>query len=534
MLSSLIPLDIILILQSERRKQDLRFTIPQSALPDHTRNIHERFLRHIWSRQYLEVSRLRTCDGRPLKVIEVGTLNFAGGPDFAEAKVKIGATTFVGDVEIHRTIGDWFSHHHQNDPRYNRVVLHVVLEGSPRQVDTPSLSGRKIPVLILSDFLSEPIQTIWQRAILDERARRSETIKCFNRNNVVPDVVLTSWLRKLATERLELKLRRFEERLKDLAYERLMTVRELPKTYGEPDVEGFPEEIPPPLRELSQQDLAKRELWEQILYEGLMEGLGYTKNQEPFLRLARSVTLKRLREFKLVQDEKKRETVLFAVAGLLPKIKSMRERDSKDYVRALIRAWNDLRSSIRIQKLRASDWQFFPTRPGNFPPLRISAANILIGRLLNEDLFRKIIQTLKYVDDPKGLRTALTRLLSVQSNRYWMHHYDFDQPTRKAMVALGVSRIDDILINTVVPVALLYARIFKEIQVRENTLRLYESFPSAGDNVLTRMMQNQLLHNKLPLNSASRQQGMIQLYKFYCSENRCGDCEVSKYVSQHD
>ena len=499
-------------------------------MSERAKNIHERFLRHIWSRQYLDESRLRTSDGRSLKVLEVGTLNLDGGPDFAEAKIKVGSTTFVGDVEIHRTVSDWFSHQHQTDPRYNRVILHVVLDGSPHGLDTTSLSGRTIPILVLSEFLTESIQSIWQRAILDERARRSETIRCFDRNTGVTDQVLAGWLKKLATERLELKIRRFEERLKQLVYEHLMSVREHPKTYGQPSMEGFPDEIPSPFRELTQNDYSRKDLWEQVLYEGLMEGLGYAKNQEPFMQLARSVSLQSIRELDLLHDDTKREALLFAVAGLLPKIKSMRDRDSKEYVRGLIRAWNAMRSTVHVPKLRTSDWQFFPTRPNNFPTLRISAANILIKKILNEDLFRSIIQTLKAADDPERSHTMLTRLLEVESDHFWQFHYDFDQPTRKKMVALGVSRINELLINTVVPVALLYARTFKDSQVRERTLRVFENFPASEDNTLTRLMKRQLLRNKLPLDRASEQQGLIQLYKFYCSENRCGECEIGVAV----
>lgn len=503
-------------------------------MSDRAKNIHERFLRHIWSRQYLDASRLRTCDGRLLKVIEVGMMNLDGGPDFAEAKVRIGSTTFVGDVEIHRTVADWFNHQHQSDPRYNRVILHVVLDGGPKGLDTTSLSGRKIPILVLSDFLSESIQSIWHKAILDERARRSERLRCFEKNNNMPDAILTGWLRKLATERLELKLRRFEERLKDLAYEHLMAVWEHPRTYGEPPTEGFPREIPPPLKELTQKDFSRKELWEQVLYEGLMEGLGYAKNRGPFIRLARSVTLKRMRESGLDRNEKKREALLFAVAGLLPKIKTLRKRDAKDYVRGLIRAWNEMRSSFRIPKLRASDWQFFPTRPANFPTLRISAANALIGKLMNGDLFRTLIQTLKTADNPEQSRKILTRLLAVQADEFWRHHYDFDQPTNRTMVALGQSRINDLLVNTAVPIALLYARIFKDSPVREHTLHFYESFPPMEENTLTRLMQSQLLHDRQPADSAGKQQGLIQLYKFYCTENRCAECEVGRAISMSD
>jgi hypothetical protein len=505
-----------------------------SSMPDHTKNIHERFLRHIWSRQYLDQSRLRTCDGRLLKVIEVGKLNLDGGPDFADAKIKIGITTFVGDVEIHRTVSDWFSHQHQNDPKYNRVILHVVLQRGAPGLDTTSLSGRTIPVLVLSDFLAESIQSIWQKAILDERARTSERIQCWEKNANISDALLAGWLKKLATERIELKLRRFEERLKELAFEQIMTVREHPKTYGDPAMEGFPDEIPPPFKEFTQNDFAEKELWEQVLYEGLMEGLGYSKNRDPFLRLARSATLRNLRDQQLVQDESKRAAFLFAVAGLLPKIKSMGERESKEYVRGLIRAWNTMRSSVRIAKLRASDWQFFPTRPNNFPTLRISAANKLIGKLLNEELFRAVIQVFKSADLPAVSRQRLAGLLAVESDQFWRHHYDFDQSTGRTMVALGQSRINDLIINTVIPVTLLYARIFKDSEVREHVLQLYQEFPPADENTVTRLMDRQLIRKRMHTDYAWKQQGLIQLYKFYCTGLRCDDCDVGRTVFARD
>jgi hypothetical protein len=91
-----------------------------------------------------------------------------------------------------------------------------------------------------------------------------------------------------------------------------------------------------------------------------------------------------------------------------------------------------------------------------------------------------------------------------------------------------------LLVNTIIPIALLYARIFKDSQVREHALDFYESFPPLEDNTLTRLMQTQFLRNKLPLDRASRQQGLIQLYKFYCVEQRCPECEVGKIVFAHD
>ena len=158
------------------------------------------------------------------------------------------ALRILGDVEIHRTVFEWLQHQHQEDPRYNKVILHVVLETTSSIPPTFVHSGRRIPILVLGQFLSDSIQTIWQKAILDERAYKAETIRCFSKNRVLTANEIDHWLAKLAVERLEIKLRRFDERLNQLAYERCMILHEWRRPYGEQPLEGEHDEIPPPLK----------------------------------------------------------------------------------------------------------------------------------------------------------------------------------------------------------------------------------------------------------------------------------------------
>lgn len=495
-----------------------------------TQNIHERFIRHIWSRQYLQHSNLKTTEGKPIRVIDVGELNFDGGPDFGNAKVKIGPTTYCGDVEIHRNAAEWLQHLHQDDPRYNKVILHVVLEGNAEESPTFAHSGRKIPTLVLEPFLSESIRTIWQKTILDERARKSETIKCYRLNNDVSEELIRKWLRKLSVERLELKLRRFDERLKELAHHQSMIVHEPLYAYGAMPVQGYPEEIPPPHHDLTQRELSNKTIWEQILYEGLMECLGYNKNQEPFVRLAKSATLRTIAECGLTSDDTKLEALMFGAAGLLPKIRSVEERESRDYVKMLVKEWNEIIKSFRSPLLHAADWQFFPTRPANFPTLRLSAAGGIARKFFSEDLFRTIIQLIKSPQEEKKKREILHALLHVEPNEFWSSHYNFDEKAPRRVQALGSERINDMIINAVTPIAFLYARTFKDKNVREGTLRLYESSPPLTENSLTRLMEKQLLKGRVKLNSVSAQQGVIQLYKFYCRDERCEECEVGRAV----
>jgi hypothetical protein len=496
----------------------------------HIRNLHERFIRHIWSRQYLQHSTLKTLDGRSLQVLEVGKLNAEGGPDFRDATIKLAGTTFCGDVEIHRTPLEWLQHRHQKDPRYNRVILHVVLEAAAEGLPTLVSSGRSVPVVVLEQFLSESIRSIWQKTVLDERARASETIKCFHLNSRIDVSLLRNWIRKLSIERLELKLRRFDERLRELAHLHALTLREPAHKYGSTRVQGNPDDIPPPIRELSLKDLSRRDLWEQVFYEGLMECLGYSRNQEPFTRLARAVTLRRIRDRHLEGDRVRVQAFLFGAAGLLPKIRSLREEESQSYVRMLSREWRKLRTVYRSTMLRSADWQFFPTRPTNFPTARLAAASALIQKLLCEDLFRRMVQTLKSPSEGKDKLGSLSNLLSVGSLDFWSTHYHFDHSAAKPVRSLGPERVNDMIVNAIIPLALLYARTFKDMRVREQALELYDTLPPSMENSLTRLMARQLLRGKLRLDSVAAQQGLIQLYKFYCREERCAECDVGRVV----
>jgi len=491
-----------------------------------TQNIHERFLRHIWSKQYL-TSALQTADGKTLKVFEVGTLNSDGGPDFCNAKIKIEGVTYFGDVEIHRTVFDWLQHQHQEDPRYNKVILHVVLEASRAAPPTLVHSGRQIPVLVLGRFLSDPMQAIWQKAILDERASTKETIRCFSKNGDLTSDEIDHWLTKLSIERLEIKLRRFDERLHQLAYERRMTLREWQRPYGELPLEGEHDEIPLPFPELTQHDVSKKEFWEQLLYEGVMEGLGYSKNREPFIRLAKNMSLKEITNHNGTIDNFALEALLFGAAGLLPKISAVQEKEGRNYVRKLRKQWKELRPHHHIEILNAADWQFFPTRPSNFPTVRLAAACLLIKEFLMNDFFRCIIQTLKADRSPSEKEHKLTQLFSLESNDFWKHHFTFEKTASTKSTILGTSRVRDIIINTVLPIALLYARIFKDKTVRDGALGVYQSLPESENNSITRLMEKQLLKGKLSLKNVGRQQALIQLYSYYCKEGRCSDCELS-------
>jgi len=490
--------------------------------------IHEQLLRYIWSRRAFRPSELRTSDGRSVEILSPGKFTDGAGPDVRDALIRIGSTTLAGDVEFHQDSVGWKQHDHHLKPSYNRVILHVVLNGSHRHNSATTESGRIVPLLILLPFLSRSLESLWEEFIDDERT--SSSLPCFGKTTRIPQKTIRQWLHKVDVERLELRILRLQERLRELVAETERRLAEPWGNYGRPKLEGFPEEIPIRYPELSRRVLADRHLWEQVLYEGIMEGLGYSRNRVPFIRLASAVPLRLVRSIGLQNDPSRLSALLFGVSGLLPSVRSLKERASRAYVKSLLHGWREFRKNPTIGRMHPAEWQFSPLRPRNFPTVRISAASGIIRNILLHEMFRQTIQCIKGTDAIEERIGELQKLFAIEPDEFWARHYHFDRPTKRSMRALGISRINDILVNTIFPLSLLYARVFRDTQVREGVHALRAVFPTLTENSSTRVVEQELFYGKYALTSLPLQQGAIQLYRYYCTKGRCSDCEIGKRV----
>ncbi len=65
--------------------------------------------------------------GDRVQILSLGTWSPLEGPDFQNALLLINGTRIRGDIEIHRTLTEWFHHGHHLDNRYTNVVLHILL-----------------------------------------------------------------------------------------------------------------------------------------------------------------------------------------------------------------------------------------------------------------------------------------------------------------------------------------------------------------------------------------------------------------------
>jgi hypothetical protein len=494
-----------------------------------TPHIPERFLRYVWLHQHFNAAILHTADGRKVEILSPGKPNSDGGPDFSEARIRIGNVTFHGDVELHTDAREWAAHLHDTDDHYNRVILHVVLTADPLAPPARTASKRFLPLLVLHPYLDDTLRATWLRAISDERTDRRKTIPCADRNHTVPRDTVDDWIHRLAHERLELKILRCEERLRELMDEERFVVREpYPRYYGSP------EEIPIPNRDYSRREYTNKGPWEQILYEGIMEGLGYGKNTEAFLLLSQSVRLSSLRSQGLTAVDRTM-ALLFGAAGLIPPAKDLTNADARTYARVLRKHWKSNRPSYKGRVFRSGDWQFFRLRPQNFPTVRLAALCFLLPELFGDDGFRKFIGLFKDSDLPaKDRLQACRRLFEFTPDDFWRHHYHFRQKPSQHGIAIGSARINDLIVNCILPIVMLYARIFKDRSVREHAHAMFRLLPPLQDNVVTRVLQSQLLRERGRFSTAFQQQGGIQLFKFFCAPARCSSCAVGSFLGLSD
>ena len=117
--------------------------------------IHEKFLYEIWKEKNFNTD-LLTNNSEKIEIIDSGTENKdLSGPDFLNARVKIGNITYQGDIEIDSWHSDWKSHGHFLNKNYNKLILHVVLSKDRFQPYVYTRDGRKVPSICLTDFIRE-------------------------------------------------------------------------------------------------------------------------------------------------------------------------------------------------------------------------------------------------------------------------------------------------------------------------------------------------------------------------------------------
>lgn len=483
---------------------------PLHVLEGTERLIKEELVRCIWFGQHIKKGNLFTDDGLRLEILSPGWWNSEGGPDFKHAEFLLEGKGLVkGAVEVHVLSSDWIRHQHARQRSYDTVCLHVVMWNDNQGKYINNCSGHAIPQLTLSKYLDAELDELIEIIDIESYGKGKKVNPGHCQTEMKNETVNEQWLGRFldyaGDERILQKAKRYARW-----------------------VETSP--------------------FEQVIYEAIMESLGYKNNKEPFLTLASRIPLEDIRRLtpEDVTIQKKKidmQSLLLGMAGLLPQQRNLKppsDNETATYINDVEQAWDAVQKKIDRTSMTKDDWIYAGSRPANFPERRIAAiANILSG-CTSRSIFQHILSVFEKVENYREEhRTVKTLIDDIQSlfldiyDPYWSHHYVLcGKKIIKPLKLIGKERTSHIFINVIIPILLVYAKKHNNLKMEKILHLVYKRYKPLPATSVTEFMSNRILGqlkaSEKIVNTARRQQGLYQLFKDFCENDNmsCNTCAL--------
>ncbi len=488
-----------------------------------TTALPEKLIYEIWKNQEFK-KEIETCDGEKVVVLDRGVESTElGGPDFRNARIQIGTLTFVGDIEIDNFHTDWKNHGHAKNPKFNKVVLHVILDDSDKRNFVTTKDGRKIHSISVINFIDDTLSAALRKQIEHHRLDTINKVACKQLTLLVTEEEKLEFLKKLGIERFKRKCERVAYRMKEILYLEEMRIAEPEHGYDVP-LEYLE-------RKLTFKELNKKDVWIQLFYEGIFEALGYSRNKEIMTKLARSVELKHLKE--LGEDAEfihNAEAMFFHVSGLLAMEPKGKSEETSGYIRSLHETWNKLSEGYDGKTFHEEEWSFYRMRPQNYPTVRLAGGIRLMNEIMHHNLIGQLHRKFVEIHNLDLLKLNMRSLFVTKGHGYWSRHYMFDVEAKPHIkFFIGKNRADEIVLNVVLPILYIYYEMFGRHKFASKTLRLFSEVEMDLDNSLVSDISQALnldTHKHGPL----IYQGMLELFRNKCSKDKCEECEIGEKV----
>ncbi len=421
----------------------------------------EKLLHYTWKHKMWPVGELLTTDGRTVEIIDPGLYNRSDqGPDFFNAKVRIGGTLWVGNVELHQKSSDWYLHHHDRDAAYNNVVLHVVGEAD---ADVLTQDQHYLPQLVLK--VPESVRQNYQALLSTDHYP-----PCYKVIPHLPALLQHSWMAALQTERLEQKTLAIERRAQ--------------RCNGS---------------------------WEDAYFVTLARNYGFGVNSDAFEEWAFNVPLSAVGKHR--DDLFQIEAIFMGQAGLLGE-ETVHEKYraaalSEGYYQRLRNEYLYLAHKFSMKPMDFKLWRFLRLRPQNFPYIRIAQlANLYHERRAG----LSVLLECKTIDE-------LAKLLQTHVTPYWETHYTFGAESARSAKHLSPSSLELLMINTAIPMLFAVGRHRRNEELCDRAFDMMEQIKTEKNHIVTMWKEC-----GLDARSAADSQALIQLKKEYCDKKDCLRC----------
>lgn len=421
-------------------------------------SIKEEFLHFLWQHKLFNKENLISTTGKSLQILESGLLNHDSGPDFFNAKIKIGVQLWAGNVEIHVKSSDWYVHHHELDVAYDSVILHVVWQDD---VTVFNPSNQTVITLVLKDYVDQEVLENYRYLFYSPK----KFLNCEQDIYQINLFLFQNFKERLYFDRLEKK----SEFILNLLQESKMD-------------------------------------WEAVLFKMLAKNFGLKVNSESFLQIANAIDFNVFR--KTFSSILQLEALLFGLANLLD------NTSISTYFLSLKKEYRYLEKKFQLTSISSVTPKFFRLRPNNFPTIRLSQlANLYTKR---QNLFSKVME----IDNLKDYYA----FFDIAVSPFWQTHYTFDKESKKSFKKLTKSFVDLVLINTIIPLKVVYQKHFGNFD-SDAIILLIQEIKAEKNGIL-----NHFSALKIQANNALDSQAILHLYQNYCSQDKCLSCVIGDKI----
>jgi len=250
--------------------------------------------------------------------------------------------------------------------------------------------------------------------------------------------------------------------------------------------------------------------WKQVYYELLARNFGMKVNAVPFEMVARTLPLSIIT--KHIDQPLQVEALLFGQAGML-------EEDLVDaYPKKIQNEFNFLRSKYELNPIGKSTWKFMRMRPANFPTIRLAQ----LASFLNKN---KGLADLIFTDFSIS---HIKEAFNFQISDYWDNHYRFDKVSVCKKKSFGKEVMNNVVINTIVPLLFAYGQHQKSQEIKDKALDILAEIPAEKNGIV-----NTWYKLGVPSDNAFDSQALIELKNEFCIQKKCLNCNVGVNLLKH-
>lgn len=297
--------------------------------------MNEKLLQYLWNYKIFKSFDFKDMQGNSIEILDFGTLNQNAGPDFLNAKIKIGNLIFAGNIELHLCSSDWIFHQHSGNPDFENIILHVVFQ---HDIEIDELSQKNIPTLELKNFIDSKILAKHENLLSE-----NQFIPC----------------------------------------EKIFDAEKIPFAFAE---ENLLQKLNEKSQEIEQSLQKFKNNYEAVLFHYLAYAFGLKVNAQIFKQLAESINFRIIQ--KISQNQIQLESLFFGKANWL-------ENPQDETTKIWKKEYDFLKLKFQLSDITFNP-KFLRLRPQNFPTIRLSQLANLYH--FHTNLFSRIIKAKSIIE----------------------------------------------------------------------------------------------------------------------------------------